>query len=73
MATLEDRQHNERLIYNYTRRLKILEDRRSKQGDSTDPAVDIEIEELRLSKVLERGPRTAAARRGETAADWMLP
>lgn len=78
MASSEDRQHNERLIYNYTRRLKLLEERRSKQGDSTDPATDIEIEELRLNiATLEEllapdvSPEVqAATRRAE--GDWSM-
>jgi len=72
------RLHNERLIYNYSRRLKLLEERRSKQGDSTDPAVEIEIDELRLNiATLEEllapdvSPEVQAAiRRNE--GDWAM-
>lgn len=74
----ESRLHNERLLYNYTRRLRLLEDRKSKQGDSADPAVEIEIEELRLNvATLEEllapavSPEVqAAVRRSE--GDWAM-
>lgn len=46
MATADDRRHAERLIREYTRRKRVLELRKAKQGDSADPAVDVEIEEL---------------------------
>ncbi len=46
MAAPEDRRHAERLIREYTRRKRVLELRKAKQGDSADPAVDVEIEEL---------------------------
>lgn len=49
MATTEDRQHAQRLIYQYRRRLYILEERKARQGDNADPAVDIELDELRLN------------------------
>ncbi len=44
MATAEDIQ---RLIINHTRRLQKLEERQALQGVSTDPAVSIEIEDIR--------------------------
>lgn len=46
MATTEDKRHAERLIREYTRRKRVLELRKAKQGDSADPAVEVEIEEL---------------------------
>lgn len=49
MATSEDRQHAHRLIADYTRRMQVLERRKARQGDNADPAVDIELDELRLN------------------------
>jgi hypothetical protein len=49
MATAEERQHNERLIHEYRRRLRPLELRAARQGDDTDPAVLNEIEQLKLN------------------------
>jgi hypothetical protein len=49
MASIEDRQHAQRLIHEYRRRLRALEIRKARQGDSADPAIDLEIDELRLN------------------------
>lgn len=47
MATSEDRQHAERLIREHKKRLRLLELRRARQGDSADPSVDQEIEDIK--------------------------
>jgi hypothetical protein len=50
MATAEDRQHAQHLLYEYRRRLRGLELRTARQGMIlTDPSVELEIEELRLN------------------------
>lgn len=43
----EARAHRARLKRSYTRRLRVLELRAARQGDDTDPATDLEIEDLR--------------------------
>lgn len=49
MATLEDRQHAQRLAHEYRRRLRLLEVRKARQGVETDPSIELEIEEYRLN------------------------
>jgi hypothetical protein len=47
MATHEDRAHAERLLYEHRRRLKALELRKVRAGDSADPSIDTQIEDSR--------------------------
>jgi len=47
MATAEDRSHAERLLYEHRRRLKALELRKVRAGDSADPSIDTQIEDSR--------------------------
>lgn len=47
MATAEDRAHAERLLYEHRRRLKALELRKVRAGDSADPSLDTQIEDER--------------------------
>ena len=49
MASDEDRQHAERLRREYAQRLRLLELRAARHGDSVEPAVLIEIEGLRAA------------------------
>lgn len=49
MATDEDRQHIQLRIKALSKRFKILELRKDRQGDAADPSVDLEIDELRLN------------------------
>lgn len=45
----EDKAHRERLRKENTRRLRVLELRKARQGDGTDPAVLTEMEEIRAT------------------------
>ena len=47
MAKAEDKAHAERLLYEHRRRLRALEIRRARAGDSADPAIDTQIEDAR--------------------------
>jgi hypothetical protein len=47
MASSDDRAHAERLLYEHRRRLKALELRKVRSGDSADPAIDTQIEDER--------------------------
>lgn len=47
MAGSEDRAHAERLLYEHRRRLKALELRKVRAGDSVDPSIDTQIEDER--------------------------
>lgn len=47
MASAEDRAHAERLLYEHRRRLKSLELRKVRAGDSADPSLDTQIEDER--------------------------
>lgn len=49
MATSEERQHAERMLTQYQWRLRLLEERKARQGDASDPSTDIEIAELRAN------------------------
>lgn len=49
MATAEDIAHAQRLLKKYKGRLRVRELQKATQGDSADPAIDIEIEELKAS------------------------
>lgn len=49
MATDEDHRHTEQLRREYAQCLRLLELRAARHGDSVEPAVLIEIEELRAS------------------------
>jgi hypothetical protein len=49
MATPEDRQHAEKMLYEYQRRLRIRERQKARQGDNVDPAIENEVEDLRLN------------------------
>ena len=54
MASAEDRAHAERLLYEHRRRLRALELRKVRAGDSIDPSVDTQIEDTRRNvSVLE--------------------
>jgi hypothetical protein len=43
----EDRAHRDKLKREYTKRLRVLEIRQARQGDTADPATDNEIDDLR--------------------------
>jgi hypothetical protein len=47
MASSDDRAHAERLLYEHRRRLKALELRKVRAGDSADPSLDTQIEDER--------------------------
>lgn len=47
MASAEDRAHAERLLFEHRRRLRALELRKVRAGDSADPAIDTQIEDTR--------------------------
>jgi hypothetical protein len=47
MASSDDRAHAERLLYEHRRRLKALELRKVRAGDSADPSLDTQIEDTR--------------------------
>jgi hypothetical protein len=47
MASSQDRAHAERLLYEHRRRLKALELRKVRAGDSADPSIDTQIEDSR--------------------------
>lgn len=49
MATTEDRQHAERLIKEHKKRLRLLELRLARQGDSADPSVEREINDIKAA------------------------
>lgn len=49
MATSEDRQHAERLIREHKKRLRLLELRQARQGDSADPSIDGEIADIKAA------------------------
>jgi hypothetical protein len=49
MATSEDRQHAERLIREHKKRLRLLEVRLARQGDSADPSVEREIDDIKAA------------------------
>jgi hypothetical protein len=49
VATAEDRQHAQHLLYEYRRRLRLLEIRKARQAASVDPSVELDIDELRLN------------------------
>jgi hypothetical protein len=49
MATAEDRQHAERLIKEHKKRLRLLELRLARQGDSADPSVAGEIQDIKAA------------------------
>jgi hypothetical protein len=49
MATLEERAHARELLTTYQRRLRIREKQLTRAGDSVDPAIVLEIEELRVN------------------------
>jgi hypothetical protein len=47
MASTQDRAHAERLLYEHRRRLRALELRKVRAGDSADPSIDTQIEDSR--------------------------
>jgi hypothetical protein len=49
MATLEERAHARELLTAYQRRLRVREKQLSRAGDSVDPAIVLDIEELRVN------------------------
>lgn len=49
MATLEERAHARELLTTYQRRLRVREKQLSRAGDSVDPAIVLDIEELRVN------------------------
>lgn len=49
MASPEDRQHIERLIREHKKRLRLLEVRKARQGDSADPSIDGEIADIKAA------------------------
>lgn len=49
MATLEERAHARELLTTYQRRLRIREKQLTRAGDSVDPAIVLDIEELRVN------------------------
>jgi hypothetical protein len=57
----EERQHAERLLYEYRRRLRYREHQKARLGDTADPFIDADIAELRqniamLEPVVEPAP-----------------
>lgn len=79
MATADDRQHAEHLLYEYRRRLRGLEVRKARHGDLVDPAVDSEIDDLRLNIATlealgtpEPAPEVQEAVRAHVADDYMF-
>lgn len=51
-ADEEGRRHAEHLLYEYRRRLRVRERQKVRLGDAADPAVDMEIAELRTNIAL---------------------
>src|SRR5262245_47190451 len=49
MATAEDRVHAENLLKAHKKRLRLLELRKARQGDSADPAIDGEIADIKAA------------------------
>jgi hypothetical protein len=49
MASPEDREHAERLIKEHKKRLRLLEIRLARQGDSADPSVEREIGDIKAA------------------------
>lgn len=49
MATLEERAHARELLTTYQRRLRVREKQLSRAGDSVEPSIVLEIEELRVN------------------------
>lgn len=49
MATLEERAHAHELLTTYQRRLRIREKQLTRAGDTVDPAIVLDIEELRVN------------------------
>lgn len=52
MPADEERAHRERLRKEYTRRKRLLEIRKARQGDAADPSLDIALEEVNASLAL---------------------
>lgn len=79
MASPDDRQRTERLIYEYRRRLHLLERRAARQGDDVDPQVEIEAEDLRLNIATlqaligpEPAPEVLSAVKRHVESDWAM-
>lgn len=47
MATAEDRAHAQKMLKTYRARLRLQELKKAKLGDSADPMIDMEIQDLR--------------------------
>lgn len=48
----DERAHREKLRKEYTRRKRLLEIRKARQGDTADPSLDIDLEEINASLAL---------------------
>lgn len=71
----DDKAHRDRLRRENTRRLRVLELRKARQGDATDPAVLTEMEEIRANLAfldLADAPKPAPEVRASVGSESIL-